>query len=64
MTFHIFLDNDRQWRWFLQAGNGRKIAESGESYHSEKECIDAISLVMGTTHKTPVKFLVPGLGEG
>ena len=55
------MDHQHEWRWFLQAENGRKIAESGESYHSEKECIDAISLVMGTTHKTPVKFLVPGM---
>jgi uncharacterized protein YegP (UPF0339 family) len=61
MTFHIFLDHQRQWRWFLQAANGRRIADSAEAYHSEKECIDAISLVMGTTHGTPVKFIVPGV---
>lgn len=57
MTFHIYLDHNREWRWFLQAENGRKIAASGEAYHNEKDCLDAISLVMGTTHKTPVKFL-------
>lgn len=57
MTFHMFLDQQHEWRWILLADNGKKIAESGESYHNEKDCLDAITLVMATTHTTPVKFL-------
>lgn len=57
MTFTIYRDHNQEWRWFLQADNGRKIAESGEGYHQEMDCVDAISLVMGTTHKTPVQFI-------
>jgi len=57
MTFNIYRDHKNELRWFLQAENGRKIADSGESYHQEKDCIDAISLVMGTNLQTPVKFI-------
>ena len=62
MTFHIFSITSANGAGSCKPKTGEKIAESGEAYHSEKECIDAISLVMGTTHKTPVKFLVPGMG--
>jgi uncharacterized protein YegP (UPF0339 family) len=54
----MFLDHNREWRWFLQAENGRKIAESGEAYHSERDCLDAITIVMGTNHQTPVQFVI------
>jgi uncharacterized protein len=56
MTFHIYRDHKNEWRWFLQAANGRRIADSAEGYHNEKDCIDAISLVMGTNHQTQVSF--------
>ena len=56
MTFHIYRDHKNEWRWFLQAANGRRIADSSEGYHNEKDCIDAISLVMGTNHQTQVSF--------
>ncbi len=57
MTFNMYRDHNNEWRWFLQSSNGRKIADSGEGYHNEKDCIDAISLVMGTNMQTPVKFV-------
>lgn len=57
MKFFIFQDHKKEWRWFLQAENGKKIAESSESYHNERDCLDAISLVMVTTHQTPVNFV-------
>jgi uncharacterized protein len=36
-----------QWRWYLEAANGRKIANSGEAYHNEQDCLSAIALVKG-----------------
>lgn len=57
MKFFIFQDHQKEWRWFLQAENGKKIAESSESYHNERDCLDAISLVMVTNHQTPVNFV-------
>jgi len=57
MTFYIYRDHQGEWRWFLQSANGKRIAESGEGYHNEKDCIDAISLVMGTNLQTTVSFV-------
>ncbi len=57
MTFNVYRDHKQEWRWFLQAENGKKIADSGEGYHHERDCIDAISLVMGTNLQTPVRFI-------
>ena len=57
MKFHVYRDHKNELRWFLQTGNGKKIADSGEGYHNEKDCIDAISLVIGTNLQTPVEFV-------
>ena len=57
MTFYIYRDHQGEWRWFLHSANGKRIAESGEGYHNEKDCIDAISLVMGTNLQTTVSFI-------
>ena len=57
MKFFIFQDHQKEWRWFLQAENVKKIAESSEAYHNERDCLDAISLVMVTNHQTPVNFV-------
>lgn len=54
MYFKIYIDLSRQWRWTLYAANNRKIADSGESYWNERDCLAGIGLVMGTNSGTPV----------
>jgi len=54
MAFYLYRDARNQWRWYLMAANHKKIADSGESYYNEQDCIHAISLVMGTSTTTPV----------
>ncbi|WP_082938582.1 DUF1508 domain-containing protein [Mitsuaria sp. 7] len=53
MAFHVYRDNLSQWRWYLLAGNNRKIADSGEGYNNKADCLSAINLVKGTGN-TPV----------
>jgi uncharacterized protein len=48
LSFHVYRDHVSQWRWFLQAGNGKKIANSGEGYFNRADCISAINLVAGS----------------
>lgn len=48
LVFYVYLDMSRQWRWYLQASNGRKIAAAGEGYHNHADCIHAINLVAGS----------------
>ncbi len=54
MEYHIYRDSQSQWRWYLLAGNNRKIANSGEGYHNKADCISAVTLVKGSAG-APIK---------
>lgn len=45
MAYWIYVDRAGEWRWFLRAANGRKIADSGEGYVNKADCLHAIGLV-------------------
>ena len=45
MAYYVFKDEKGEWRWYLQAKNGKKIAVSGEGYNDRADCLDAIDLV-------------------
>ena len=48
LVYYLYVDVQRQWRWYLQAANGKKIANSGEGYYNRDDCIHAINLVAGS----------------
>lgn len=50
MTYYYWKDASGQWRWHLMAANNRIIANSGEAYHNEQDCLHAIQLVKGSTN--------------
>lgn len=54
MEYHVYRDAAYQWRWYLLAGNNRKIANSGEAYHNKADCLAAIALVKGSG-SAPIK---------
>ena len=54
MYFKLYLDKLRTWRWTLFAANHLKVADSGEGYYNENDCLKAIGLVMGTNSTTPI----------
>jgi uncharacterized protein YegP (UPF0339 family) len=54
MKFYIFKDVAGYWRWHLVAANGKKIADSGEGYVNEQDCMSGIGLVMATNAQTPI----------
>ncbi|WP_340647520.1 DUF1508 domain-containing protein [Phenylobacterium sp.] len=57
MYYYVYLDAQRQYRWTLYAANNRKIANSGEGYFNQKDCVDAINLVASTgVNSTPIKY--------
>lgn len=43
--FRVYPDNRSEVRWSLLAGNGNKIADSGEGYKNEADCLKAIELM-------------------
>jgi uncharacterized protein len=54
MVYYLYRDGDNQWRWRLVAANNRIIANSGEGYHNEADCLAAINLVKGSS-SAPVR---------
>jgi uncharacterized protein YegP (UPF0339 family) len=42
MAYNVYKDVNGQWRWYLRATNGRRIATSGEGYYNKQDCLDAI----------------------
>jgi len=53
MTYY-YKDTKGEWRWRLKASNGRIIADSGEGYKNEQDCLDDINRVKGSAD-APVK---------
>lgn len=49
MAYWVYKDTQGHWRWRLTAGNNRTIADSGESYYNEVDCIRAVALVKGSS---------------
>jgi uncharacterized protein len=45
VKFYIYKDTAGEWRWYLNAANNRKIADSGEGYNNKQDCLDGIDLV-------------------
>ena len=56
MQYVVYRDALNQWRWFLQAANNRKIANSGEGYHNQQDCVNAINLV-ASSGGTPIRYV-------
>jgi uncharacterized protein YegP (UPF0339 family) len=49
MAYYVYKDVQGQWRWYLEASNGRKIANGGEGYFNKNDCLHAIGLVKATS---------------
>lgn len=45
MTFYVYKDHAGEWRWYLKAANGKKVADSGEGYNNKQDCLYGIDLV-------------------
>ena len=44
-VFFVYVDAAGKWRWRLFAGNERIIADSGQGYHSQRDCEYGVQLV-------------------
>lgn len=40
----VYRDSSGQWRWRLRAGNGRIVADSGESYRKQADCLAGLRI--------------------
>jgi uncharacterized protein YegP (UPF0339 family) len=56
MTYYYYKDAKGEWRWRLKASNGRILADSGEGYTSEHECLEDIKRVKDSAHALVVEI--------
>lgn len=47
MKFVVYKDKAGEFRWYLKANNGEKIANGGEGYVAKRDCLHGIDLVKG-----------------
>jgi uncharacterized protein len=55
MTYYYYKDSKGEWRWRLKTSNGRILADSGEGYKKEQECLDDIDRVKASKDATVEK---------
>lgn len=46
MKFQIYKDSRGEWRWRIRAANGKIVADSGEGYKNQQDCIDMIRKIV------------------
>jgi uncharacterized protein YegP (UPF0339 family) len=63
MTYVFYKDQKGEWRWRLVAANGRILADSGEGYRNEQDCLEDIDRVK-QSHNAPVKSEPPAVAGG
>jgi uncharacterized protein len=47
MKFHVYKDRRNEYRWRLNAANGKILADSAEGYTTKQSCKDGIELFKG-----------------
>jgi len=52
--FIVYKDKKGEWRWRMQAPNGRIMADSGEGYVYKNSCIKAIRILKENMCKAEV----------
>ena len=55
MTYIYYKDSKGERRWRLKASNGRTLADSGEGYTTEHECLADIDRVKASKDAPVVK---------
>ncbi len=53
--FEYYQDRAGEWRWHLKAPNGLIIADSGQGYRVEQDCLIGANLVNVYAPDAPVK---------
>lgn len=53
-SFVVYIDTAGEFRWYLLAENGRKIADSGEGYRVRQDCEEAIHIVKRLVPKSKI----------
>ena len=52
--YEVFRDRAGEYRWRLQAGNNKIVADSSEGYTAKESCYAAIEVVRRIAPTTPI----------
>ena len=55
--FEVYQDRTGEWRWRLRAGNGRIVADSGESYRQRQAAQQATGRVAALAARAKTKVV-------
>ena len=55
MIYYYYQDQKGEWRWRLQADDGRIIADSAAGYQYVSDCLDDIRVVKNSKEAAVVK---------
>jgi uncharacterized protein YegP (UPF0339 family) len=56
LTFEVFQDRTKEFRWHLKAANNKIVAGSGEGYKNKADCKSAIENIQANIGKMKVEF--------
>ncbi len=48
MIYYLYKDSRGEWRWRLEAANGNTLADSGEGYKNQTDCVNCIHSVQAS----------------
>lgn len=57
LTFEVYQDAKKEFRWRLKSANGQVIATSGQGYKAKADCRHGIDLVRDGASKAQVEDL-------
>jgi uncharacterized protein YegP (UPF0339 family) len=52
--YHIYRDNQRQYRWYYSASNGKTISVSSEAYVHKSDCQRSVQIMQTEAASAPV----------
>ena len=55
--FEVYADKAGEWRWRFRASNGKIIADSGEGYKDQQDCLHGRDLVKQEAPNAKTVFL-------
>ncbi|KKN21955.1 hypothetical protein LCGC14_0920200 [marine sediment metagenome] len=57
LTFEVYRDKAREFRWRLRSTNGQTIATSGEGYKDKRDCEAGIFSIQSASQASKVIYL-------
>jgi len=58
LKFEIYQDARDEWRWRLKIKNGKTIADSGEGYKNQTDCVAMVNKIKTHAKDAGVDYII------